>query len=62
MERYEQREQIKANIDYDYLRRQCSYDDVESLFELIVDVVVCTASTIRIGTEVWPAATGNRRI
>ena len=31
MERYEQREQIKANIDYDYLRRQCSYDDVESL-------------------------------
>ena len=29
MERYEQREQIKANIDYDYLRRQCPYDDKE---------------------------------
>ena len=43
MERYEQREQIKANIDYDYLRRQCSYDDVESLLELIVDVVGSTA-------------------
>lgn len=39
MERYEQREQIKANIDYDYLSRQCPYDDVESLLELIVDVV-----------------------
>ena len=33
MERYEQREQIKANIDYDYLSRQCPYDDVESLLE-----------------------------
>lgn len=61
MERYEQREQIKANIDYDYLRRQCPYDDVESLLELIVDVVSSTASTIRIGKEVLPAETVKRR-
>ena len=61
MERYEQREQIKENIDYDYLRRQCPYDDVESLLELIVDVVGSTASTIRIGKEVLPAETVKRR-
>ena len=61
MERYEQREQIKANIDYDYLRHQCPYDDVESLLELIVDVVSSTASTIRIGKEVLPAETVKRR-
>ena len=61
MERYEQREQIKANIDYDYLSRQCPYDDVESLLELIVDVVSSTASTIRIGKEVLPAETVKRR-
>ena len=61
MERYEQREQIKANIDYDYLRCQCPYDDVESLLELIVDVVSSTASTIRIGKEVLPAETVKQR-
>ena len=61
MERYEQREQIKANIDYDYLSRQCPSDDVESLLELIVDVVSSTASTIRIGKEVLPAETVKRR-
>lgn len=61
MERYEQREQIKANIDYDYLSRQYPYDDVESLLELIVDVVSSTASTIRIGKEVLPAETVKRR-
>lgn len=61
MERYEQREQIRANIDYDYLSRQCPYDDVESLLELIVDVVSSTASTIRIGKEVLPAETVKRR-
>lgn len=31
------------------------YDDVESLLELMVDVVSSTASTIRIGGEVLPA-------
>ena len=61
MERYEQREQIKENIDYDHLLREHPYDDVESLLELIVDVVSSTAVTIRIGKEVLPAETVKRR-
>ena len=61
MERYEQREQIKENIDYDYLLQEHPYDDVESLLELIVDVVSSTAVTIRIGKEVLPAETVKRR-
>ena len=61
MDRYEKREEIKTNIDYPYLQRQCPYDDVESLLELIVDVVCSTASTIRIGGEVLPAETVKRR-
>ena len=54
MDRYEIREELKENIDYDHLRNQCPYDDVESLLELMVDVVSSTASTIRIGGEVLP--------
>ena len=61
MERYERREEIKANIDYDHLRRQCPYDDVESLLELMVDVVCSTASTMRIGGEVLPVGTVRER-
>ena len=61
MERYEQRERIKENIDYSYLLLEHPYDDVESLLELIVDVVSSTAVTIRIGKEVLPAETVKRR-
>ena len=61
MDRYEKREEIKANIDYPQLQRQCPYDDVESLLELIVHVVCSTASTIRIGGEVLPVETVERR-
>lgn len=61
MDRYEVREEIKANIDYEHLRRQCPYDDVESLLELMVDVVSSTAATIRIGGEVLPAETVKQR-
>ena len=61
MDRYEKREEIKSNIDYQHLQRQCPYDDVESLLELIVDVVCSTASTIRIGGELLPADTVKRR-
>lgn len=61
MERCEQRERIKENIDYGYLLREHPYDDVESLLELIVDVVSSTAVTIRIGKEVLPAETVKRR-
>lgn len=61
MERYEQRERVKENIDYDHLLREHPYDDVESLLELIVDVVSSTAVTIRIGKEVLPTETVKRR-
>ena len=61
IDRYEKREEIKENIDYLHLQRQCPYDDVESLLELIVDVVCSTASTMRIGGEVLPAETVKRR-
>lgn len=61
MDRYEKREEIKENIDYPYLQHQCPYDDVESLLELIVDVVCSTASTMRIGGEMLPAETVKRR-
>ena len=61
IDRREQRERIKANIDYEQLSLQCPCDDVESLLELIVDVVSSTASTIRIGKEVLPAETVKRR-
>lgn len=61
MDRYETRKEIEVNIDYPHLQRQCPYDDVESLLELIVDVVCSTAATIRIGGEVLPADTVKRR-
>lgn len=61
MDRYKQREEIKENIDYKHLREKCSHDDVESLLELVVDVVCGTASTIRIGREVLPAETVKQR-
>lgn len=61
MERYEQREQVKENIDYNYLLQEHPYDDVESLLELIVDVVSSNAATIRIGKEVLPAEAVKRR-
>lgn len=61
MDRYEQREEIKANIGYDILRERYPYDDVESLLELIVDVMSSTASTMRIGGEVLPIGTVKER-
>lgn len=61
MERYEQREQVKENIDYNYLLQEHPYDDVESLLELIVDVVSSNAATIRIGKEVLPAEAVKQR-
>lgn len=55
MDRCEVREEIKLNIEYDHLQRELPYDDVESLLELIVDVMCSTAATMRIGGEVLPA-------
>ncbi len=61
MDRCEIREILQENIEYEHLKRKCPYDDVESLLELMVDVVSSTSSTIRIGSEVLPADTVKRR-
>lgn len=61
IDRFEQREVVKENIGYEQLRQELPYDDVESLLELIVDVICSTASTMRIGGEVLPAETVKRR-
>ena len=61
IERYEQREQIKANIDYEHLLQNCPYDDVESFLELIVDIVCSTSSTVRIGGTMLPIETVRKR-
>ena len=43
------------------LRQEFPYNDVESLLELIVDVLNSTASTIQIGGEVLPVDTVRQR-
>ena len=61
MDRYELREEVKANIDFENLRRAHPYDDVESLLELVVDVLGSTAPTLRIAGESLPADTVKQR-
>ena len=61
MDRYELREEVKANIDFENLRRAYPYDDVESLLELVVDVLGSTAPTLRIAGESLPADTVKQR-
>ena len=55
------REEVKESIGYEQLQQEFPYDDVESLLELIVDVLSSTSSTIRIGGEVLPADAVRRR-
>ena len=57
IDRYEQRETVKENIDFDQLCSRYPYDDVECLLELIVDVLCSAAATVRIGGEVLPIGT-----
>lgn len=61
MDRYEIREEIKENISYPLLKKERPFDDVDSLLELIVDVMCSTAPTIRIGGETIPIDTVKRR-
>ncbi len=61
MDRYEVREEVKENIEYDRLQNDLPYEDVESLLELMVDVLCSTAATMRIGGETLPADTVKRR-
>ncbi len=49
MDRYERRKELKANIDYERLRRENPYDDIDVLLELMLDTVCSTAPAIRIG-------------
>lgn len=50
MDRYEQRETVKENIDFDRLCSRYPYDDVECLLELIVDVLLSIIRLERTGT------------
>ena len=61
MDRCDQREKIKSQIDYDILRQEYPYDDVDSMLELLVDVMTNTASTIRIGGQIFPMETVRQR-
>ena len=61
IDRYEQREQLKEQIDFNTLCQKYPYDDVESMLELLLDILTCTASTIRIGGQVFPAETVKQR-
>ena len=61
MDRCDQREKIKKQIDYDILRQEYPYDDVDSMLELLVDVMTNTASTIRIGGQIFPMETVRHR-
>ena len=61
MERYERREELKENIDYERLRREHPCDDIDDLLELMLDVVCSTAPTIRIsGSDVPTEAVKDR--
>ena len=61
IDRCETREEVKCQIDYDLLRQDYPYDDVESMMELLVDVLCSTASTIRIGGQTFPIETVKKR-
>ena len=61
IDRCETREEVKCQIDYDLLRQDYPYDDVESMLELLVEVMCSTASTIRIGGQIFPIETVKKR-
>ena len=61
IDRYDAREQIKRQIDYDSLELTRPYDDVESMLELLVDVMTSTAATICIGGQTFPMAAVKER-
>lgn len=61
IDRCDQREEIKRQIDYDILRQEYPHDDVESMLDLLVDVMTNTASSIRIGKQFFPIETVKQR-
>ena len=50
----EQRREVEENIEYQALCRQFGREDVESVVELITDVLCSTRATVRIGGEDIP--------
>ena len=61
MDRYELREEVSENIDFEGLQRAHPYDEVESLLELMVDVLCSTAPTMRISGENLPSESVKQR-
>ena len=45
------REQIKTNIEYDYLIRQYPYDDLDEIVDLMLEVLCTQEDFVKIGTK-----------
>lgn len=56
IDRNEQRREVEENIEYQALCRQFGQEDVESVVELMIDVLCSTRATVRIGGEDIPTA------
>ena len=61
IDRCDLRERLKRQIDYDILKQSYPYDDVESMLEMLVDVMSNSAPTVRIGGQIYPAAAVKER-
>lgn len=55
MDGYDHTEEIKRQIDFDILREKYPLEDIESLVELMADLLSSTAPTLRIGGSDLPA-------
>ena len=56
IDRNEQRREVEENIEYQALCRQFGREDVESVVELMTDVLCSTRTAVRIGREDIPTA------
>ena len=56
IDRNEQRREVEENIEYQALCRQFGREDVESVVELMTDVLCSTRATVRVGRENIPTA------
>lgn len=54
IDRYEQRREVEERIEARALSQQFGYEDVESVVELMTDILCSTRPTIRIGGEELP--------
>ena len=61
IDRSEQRREVEENIEYQALCRQFGREDVESVVELMTDVLCSTRTTVRLGGEDIPTAQGRHR-